>query len=226
MMNVIRVPPTYDARAERLRLALKQDQRMISFRDLGTGAGLLPDTRSIASIARRSLSPAWFSSLYQRMIAYFRCRNIVELGTSLGINTLYLAQSPGTNVYTFEGAESVATVARENFASMEAHNITLVEGDIGKTLRDFTSGDRGVDFAFIDANHTRKATTEYFEGLAPVLHDESVVVLDDIHITGEMERAWLDVQQHGRVSATVDLYRCGMAFFTPSLDKQHVVLKV
>lgn len=160
------------------------------------------------------------------MIAHFRCSHIVELGTSLGINTLYLAQSPGTHVYTFEGAGSVAEVARQNFASVAADNITVIEGDISSTLRDFLSDGRRVDFAFMDANHTREATTDYFNGLLHVLHENSVLVLDDIHLTPGMELAWLDIQRHERVRATVDLYRCGIVFFTPSLDKQHVVLRV
>ncbi len=129
-------------------------------------------------------------------------------------------------MYTFEGAGSVADVARQNFASVAADNITVVEGDIDSTLREFLSDDRRVDFAFMDANHTREATTDYFERLLNVLHDNSVLIVDDIHLTPGMELAWLDIQRHERVRATVDLYRCGIAFFIPSLDKQHVVLRV
>lgn len=129
-------------------------------------------------------------------------------------------------MYTFEGAGSVAEVARQNFASVAADNITVIEGDISSTLRDFLSDGRRVDFAFMDANHTREATTDYFNGLLHVLHENSVLVLDDIHLTPGMELAWLDIQRHERVRATVDLYRCGIVFFTPSLDKQHVVLRV
>jgi hypothetical protein len=40
-----------------------------------------------------------------------------------------------------------------------------------------------------------------------------------------MENAWAWVRDQERVSVTIDLYRCGIVFFTPLLDKQHVVLK-
>lgn len=225
MMRVIRVPPVYHEPLERLRQELMRDQNEIHVNDLGTGANLHPRGRRISTIAKRSLSPARFSCLYQRLISYFRCSTVVELGTSLGINTLYLAQSPGARVYTFEGAESIAAVAHANFDRMQMRNITLIQGDIGVTLESFAAESPRVDFAFMDANHTLPATMKYFDHLLPVLHEESVLVLDDIHLTAEMERAWLAVQQHERVRATADLYRCGIAFFTPSLDKQHVVLK-
>lgn len=225
MTRVIGLSPVYDESLERLRRELIRDRNEIPVNDLGTGATLLPRHRRVSTIAKRSLSPARFSCLYQRLITHFRCATVVELGTSLGINTLYLAQSPGTHVYTFEGAESIAALAVANFTRMEMQNITLIQGDIGKTLPDFVAKSPAVDFAFMDANHTLDATMQYFRYLLRVMHEESVLVLDDIHLTSAMERAWLNVQQHERVRATVDLYRCGIAFFTPSLDKQHVVLR-
>jgi len=225
MTRVISVVPVYHAPLERLRQELMRDKNEIPFNDLGTGATLLPRSRSISTIAKRSLSPARFSCLYQRLISYFRCTTVVELGTSLGINTLYLAQSPGVQVYTFEGADSIAAVAQANFARMQMKNITLIQGDIDVTLADFVAKGLRVDFAFMDANHTLRATVKYFEYLMTVMHEESVLVVDDIHLTQEMESAWLAVQRHERVRATADLYRCGIAFFTPLLDKQHVVLK-
>lgn len=147
------------------------------------------------------------------------------MGTSLGINTLYLAHTPGTHVHTFEGADAIAAVARANFAKMDLRNITIIRGDISVTLADFVGKNKPVDFAFMDANHTLAATMEYFEHLLTVLHDDSILVLDDIHLTQEMEQAWRAVQGHDRVRATADLYRCGIAFFTPLLDEQHVVLR-
>lgn len=202
-----------------------RDKNEIPFNDLGTGASVLPRSRSISTIAKRSLSPARFSCLYQRLISYFKCMTVVELGTSLGINALYLAQSPGVQVYTFEGAESVAAIAQASFARLQMKNITLIQGDIDITLPDFVAKRMSVDFAFMDANHSLRGTLKYFEYLLTVMHDGSVLVVDDIHLTEEMENAWLAVQRHERVRATADLYRCGIAFFTPLLDKQHVVLK-
>lgn len=225
MTRVIKAAPVHDERLEALRRELLRDRNEIVVNDLGTGAKLHPDKRRISAIARKSLSPPRYSSLYQRLIGHFRCRTIVELGTSLGINTLYLAQPDDTQVYTFEGAPAIAAIAKTNFMRMGKTNITLREGDIDTTLTDFIKEGRAIDFAFMDANHTRDATTRYFTELLRALHEDSIVVLDDIHLTREMEEAWGDLRRHERVRATADLYRCGIAFFKPSLDKQHVVLK-
>jgi hypothetical protein len=53
----------------------------------------------------------------------------------------------------------------------------------------------------------------------------SVIAIDDIHHSPEMERAWQTIQSNPRVQTTIDLYRCGLIFFNPSLTRQNVVLQ-
>jgi hypothetical protein len=51
------------------------------------------------------------------------------------------------------------------------------------------------------------------------------MVVDDIHDNAGMEKAWTEIRNHGLVYVSVDLYRCGILFFDPSLTKQHAVLR-
>jgi predicted O-methyltransferase YrrM len=148
------------------------------------------------------------------------------LGTSLGINTLYLSAGAGTKVTTFEGALSIAGIARKVFQGFPSHDITLKTGDISKTLPDFLQASARVDFAFMDANHRYAPTLQYAGWLLERIHHKSIIVVDDIHYNEEMDRAWEALKKHPLVCASADLYRCGMLFFDPSLDKQHVVLQV
>lgn len=224
--EVLRERHVPDAEVEQLRARLLRDDSEIDIRDLGSGASNYPTVRRVSAIARRSLSPPRLSSLYQRIISHYGCHTIVELGTSLGVNTLYLARAAGTNVYTFEGAPSLAALARKHFAEARQENIRVIEGDIDITLPEFVAQGVKVDWALIDANHTEAATLRYFNLLLKILHDTSILVIDDIHQSPAMESAWRQVQGHERVRATADLYRCGIAFFSPLLNKQHAVLRM
>jgi len=159
------------------------------------------------------------------MIAHFNCRNIIELGTSLGINTLYLANALPCFVRTFEGAPNISKIAARLFQETNADNIKLIEGNIDLTLPQELGTLESVDFAFLDANHRLEPTLKYFDVLARKAHPGSVIVLDDIHSSPEMEKAWRTIQNRVDVAATADLFRCGIAFFDPSLNKQHVVLQ-
>jgi predicted O-methyltransferase YrrM len=77
----------------------------------------------------------------------------------------------------------------------------------------------------MDANHRYEPTLKYFDLLLSKIQHSSVIVIDDIHDNPEMERAWKEIKNHDLVYSSVDLYRCGIVFFDPSLTKQHVVLR-
>jgi hypothetical protein len=77
----------------------------------------------------------------------------------------------------------------------------------------------------MDANHRFAPTINYFNLLMAKIHEQSVLVLDDIHYSREMEEAWIAIQKHPKVFLTVDIYKCGIVFFDPSFRKQHVVLR-
>jgi predicted O-methyltransferase YrrM len=226
MTKVINVRPDPDETIEALRRKMTMEARSVSVVDLGTGYSAVPRQRKIGDIARRTLSPIKYSGIYQRLIRYFKCEVIVELGTSLGINTMYMARPTHAKVYTFEGAPAITKVARENFSTLGAQNITLIEGDISNTLPPFLRQCPRIDLVFVDANHKTKPCLRYFDWILEAIHPESIVILDDIHLTQEMENAWAAIKNHESVQATVDLFRCGMVFFRPSLNKQHVVLQV
>lgn len=211
---------------EQLRQKLLQDQRTIPRSTFGAGSAALAETLpSIASIARTSLSPARYLACYARLIEHLRLQSVVELGTSLGISGLYLAHTPGTTVTTFEGSPEIADTARSTFEFLGAQNIKLLEGNIDTTLPAWLQGIRTLDVAFVDANHRYDATLRYFQWLLPRFHARSVVIFDDIHHSAEMEKAWHNIRTNKLVYGSVDLYRCGMVFFDPSLNRQHHVVQ-
>jgi predicted O-methyltransferase YrrM len=218
-------PAQFEA-IEAFREKLLQNRSIITVADPGAGSLALKGAqRRISDIATTSLSPARYSALYARVIRHFACRHLVELGTSLGINTLYLGHAPETTVSTFEGAPEVADLARTTFEFAGATNIKLIEGNIDTSLPSYLLNAPKVDFAFVDAHHRYDPTLKYVQWLIKKVHARSVIILDDIHYSPDMERAWNELKRHELVYASADLYRCGFLFFDPSLNKQHVVLQ-
>lgn len=209
------------------RRKLQLDHRTVYVVDFGSGSKRLKNpNRKIADIALTSSTPEKYSHLYTRIIQYFNCQEILELGTSLGINTLYLANGcPSGHVTTFEGSPMISSIARALFHETQTNNVRVIEGNIDQTLPSYLSSIKKIDFAFVDANHRFEPTVQYFEWLVEKVHDESIIILDDIYYSPEMKSAWNAIREHNKVSATVDLYRCGVIFFNPSLSKQNVVLQ-
>lgn len=181
--------------------------------------------RKISGIANTSLTRQRFSELYSNIAQYIEAKNIVELGTSFGINTLYLSQHSGSTVTTFEGSREILKIAHSTFEFAAAKNIKLIEGNIDLTLPSFLQSSGKLDLVLIDANHRYEPTRKYVGWFLPKMHYKSILIIDDIHQSREMETAWKVTQKHPLVYGSIDLYRCGLLFFDPSLNKQHVVLQ-
>ena len=150
---------------------------------------------------------------------------IVELGTSLGVTTAYMAAVDSRNkVVTYEGCSAVAQIARANWKALGINNIECVVGDINVEKLDKELG--RVDVAFVDANHTYAGTRAYVNILLKKMHAKSVLVVDDIHHSAEMERAWREICADERVTSTMDLYQMGLVFFDKHYWKRHYVMKL
>ena len=200
---------------EIVREQLKNDDTLLTIEDFGAGSRIHTHTqRTIRDIATSSLKPKKYSQLLFRMVNYFQPSVILELGTSLGITTSYLASGKvDAQVITMEGAKAIATIAQQNFRSLHLKNIQLVTGNFDVTLPGTLEQLPGVDFAFIDGNHRLQPTLHYFELLLPKVHEYSVLIFDDIHWSSEMEEAWNTIKKHEEVRLTIDLFFIGIVFF-------------
>jgi predicted O-methyltransferase YrrM len=213
---------------EQERFRLLADKRIIEVTDFGAGSRALGKTnsRSISDIAKHSLKPAKYGQLLYRLVNFFQPETIVELGTSLGVTTSYLA-APVKNaqVITFEGCPNIAGIARDTFKRFGLRNIQQVEGNLDVTLPDELVRLNKIDFAFLDGNHRLEPTLRYFNQCLGLAHESSVFVLDDIHWSEEMEQAWEQIKAHPRVMLTVDLFSVGLVFFRTNQPKQHFWLR-
>lgn len=69
------------------------------------------------------------------MGVYFNPSNILEMGTSFGITSSYLAMSmPHETLVTMEGAPAIAQAAQNTFYLLHLKNIQIIEGDFAISL--------------------------------------------------------------------------------------------
>lgn len=210
------------AALEGIRQKLLANTLQVTINDLGAKSNhFKKDSRSLSRIAETSLSPAHFCRLYHRIIDYIDATQIIELGTSMGITTLYLAKKENAEVTTFEGQEAMINVARTNFESFQATNINLVEGNIDTELANHLLKVVKIDFVLMDANHRYEPTMRYFTLLSKRMAEKGVIIVDDIHHSEEMNKAWTAMRHHQLVYGSIDLFRCGILFFDPTLNRQH-----
>lgn len=212
---------------EKVRTNLLTSTQQIDMVDLGaTSPHFQSQQRSLSKIAATSASPKALCELFMRLTSHIQAKAIVELGTSVGLTTLYLAHQPESHVTTFEGNKALIQVAFTHLEYFHKKNVKVIAGNIDQTLPDFIQNPAKIDFALMDANHRYTPTLRYFELLAKRIHTKGVIVMDDIYYSPEMEKAWTEIKRHPLVYSSVDLYRCGLLFFDPALNRQHYVWSI
>ena len=229
IIHVLNDKKKYDcySKIESRRKQLLKNHSSIEVEDFGAGSAVMPfKHRKIKDIAGTSLKNKKYAQLLFRITKYYECKNIVELGTSFGISTSYLACNNDSNVTTFEGSHSIAEIALNNFKQIDLHNIELIEGDFKNTIPLAIDTIKNVDLLFIDGNHRKEPTLDYFNFFLKKSRQRSIFIFDDIHWSKEMEEAWNLVQQHDSVTLTIDLFFIGLVFFSNDFKaKQHFTIR-
>jgi len=78
-----------------------------------------------------SVKPKYGKLLF-RIARYYKPSTIIELGTSVGVSTLYLAKgAPQSKIVTLEGNASVCDYARTVFKKYQLSNIKAMNGLFG-----------------------------------------------------------------------------------------------
>ena len=230
--EVLKDKTSYDAYSsiERLRNKLLASGIIISQDDYGAGnEGELSfsGTKTISRVIRHSTINAKYGKLLYRISKYYKPNSILELGTSLGFSTMYLAAgNPGATVHTIEGCKSTLGIARKNFKEIGVQNIKIHNRKFDDALPLLLQKCHGaLDLVFIDGNHRYQPTVSYFEQILPFFGNNGILILDDIYWSQEMEKAWAYIKHHRDVSVTIDLFRLGIVFFKKELIKQDYILR-
>ena len=207
---------------EDLRRKLLSNQTQLKITDIGAqSTHFKTDTRTIAQVAATSLCSPKYCRLLSRILEHQKATEVLELGTSMGLTTLYLALNSSVNVTTFEGNSAMVNIALTHFESFEKSNIHLIEGNIDTTLEQYLQKPSRLDFVFMDANHRYEPTIRYFNLLTRRMAPKGIIVMDDIYHSPEMTKAWRELLEHELVYGSADLFRFGILFFDPALNRQH-----
>ena len=228
--NIIKNPKHYYAfdLIETVRKQLLKSKHQINIHTLGEESiALKGKTRELGQITSTSLKPAPQAQFLFRLAHYLKAKTIIDLGTSLGITTAYLAsQNSRSKIYTFEGNKELVMQALKVFDKAHCKNITHYIGMIENTLENNLSKLPSVDLAFIDANHKEKPTLEYYELLKSKRNPLTCLVFDDIHWSTGMQNAWHKIIADKDVTISADLFHVGLVFFNPDFSKQHFYLRM
>jgi predicted O-methyltransferase YrrM len=178
------------------------------------------------SFVRRSSVSVKYGSLLYRITRWFQPEMIIELGTGLGISSMYLISgSPDTSLHSIERDKDRAAQAAQLICQCCPGPVSIHWGEMDEKLEDILAFVPQRFVAFVDGNHHYEPTVDYLRNLLTKAEDEAVIVMDDIYWSRGMQRAWKEIISWPEVRVSVDLFHMGILLLRKDLHKREIKIK-
>ena len=205
-------------RINQLRSALKTNFTRIKRTDFGTGKN--EHTTTVSNIYNTSASSKLKGELLFRLVKWFKPKEIIELGTNLGISTAYLASvHTKTMVNTIEADPLLSQIAEENLHDLQLTSVRIINGTFENELTRLLSLHPDTNFFFIDGNHAFDPTLAYTRAILCQQQTNFLIIYDDIYWSTEMTKAWNELKNNKEFNFIIDIYHFGIVGHIPDLRK-------
>jgi len=192
-------------------------------------AGIAAEHRKLRSedpFVKHSSVSGKYGFLLYRISKWFRPEMIIELGTGVGISTVYLSSgSPETPLHSIERDKERAALAAQLICRSSPGPVSIHWGEMEEKLEHILSLLPRRFMAFVDGNHHYEPTVEYIRKLLEKAGEESVIVMDDIYWSRGMQRAWKEVISWPEVRVSIDLFHMGVLLLRKDLPKTKIKIK-
>lgn len=203
------------------RKLLKTNHQLIDVTDFKNNR---TKRKTVSSLAKTSLSRAKFSAFLHLLANYLDTTTILETGTSLGINSMYLASKQSSVITTVEGSPILQQLAADSFKKLQFTNITIASGEVNQLLPSVLERSNP-ELIFLDADHRGKALSQQIDSIMAMKVPPKCIVAHDIYWSKDMALAWDQLIRDGRFSLTLDVFQAGLLFPNRNIEKQHFTLR-
>ena len=201
---------------------VNSNKKEIIVQDYGAKSKKLRGKRSVREIFKTSSSYGKNALLLYRISNYFKPKRILELGTSIGIGSLHLHLGcPSAHITSVEGCQETFNLAKQN---LESTNIELMNSTFYDYIKSLN--EESFDLIFIDGHHDGEALKYYLKLLSNYIHNDTIIVLDDIRWSTSMFNAWNKIKLEKKYHLSIDFFRMGILMKRPQQEKEHFILKL
>jgi len=210
-----------------IREKMESSKMTVEVNDLGAGSTFMSTRhRRLSDLSRQSSVHNRYGRILFNLASLYDGRNILEMGTSVGISTLFMSLgAPSSKIISIEGCANLAEIARNNFSDAEAGNIEIMRGEFDEQLTIIRKREFSPSMVYVDGNHRKEAVLKYFASLKELIAQDSVIIFDDINYSNEMNEAWNEIKSDLQVSLSIDIFQMGLVFFPEGMTKQDFVLR-
>lgn len=200
------------------REALKSDQTIVKVGNVGAKSQITKKNKvSVSHISQNAVSKDFKCKLLLFIVNFFKSQTILELGTSLGVSTLYLAKADNLKkIISVEGEMDIYRYIQNKVADGK---LTLLNSTFTDFFVKAINDSELYDCIVIDGDHTYNATIDNFNQSRKILSENGIIILDDIYWSKGMKNAWKYIQNEHHEFHTINLFFYGIVFKNARLKK-------
>ena len=183
--------------------------------------------KKISEIAKKTSTRFKEGIIFQKIIDYFNVKSILELGTSLGIGTMFLSSvSNCVSVTTIEACKDIIEFTEQNFKANGINNVKFINDIFDKVFDKNSLKGQKFDLFFIDGNHTFDATLKYLQYIEQnLVSDRFIIIFDDINWSKDMYNVWKYIVKTHKDCFMMNFFRSGFLFSNYNLPKGEFYVK-
>ncbi|MDD2635539.1 MAG: class I SAM-dependent methyltransferase [Bacteroidales bacterium] len=205
---------TYSALSvEEYRNELLSNHNLIKIFDCGTGSKKLKSPKRIISkIAKTSAAEKKHGVLFQKIVRKYAVKSVLELGTSLGIGTMYFAlANKNIKVTSIEACPETYKFTKTQFAQKGVRNVDFINNDFDSVFDNNELAGQKFDLIYIDGNHNSKSLIKYYDYLNENhASDKCIYIIDDINWSADMYRGWKNLCNKNIDAFNANIFRIGL----------------
>lgn len=182
-------------------------------------------TMTLETVIKRDCKPKHLSQMLMRLAVHYKPKTILEIGTSLGVSTMYIAAADSkAKIVTIDHEKEIAALNAKNFKRAGFHNIDMICGDAVVELENAIKKLDQIDMLYIDISDANKSL-RVFNDAKGNMSSKSLCVVGDIHESDEKEELWNKLKEDNIVNVSLDIFDFGLLIIDNELQKEHFTLR-
>lgn len=155
-----------------------------------------------------------YNLLNFRIVNYFNAKNIIELGSGYGLNTLFLTAPLSSSKCIVVEKSARKKIIAENLYKKWNRNI-IVHENLVSDIKEKQ------DCIYINLNYYEASYEEFISQLLPLVSENSFIIIKGIRTKKHHQTLWRKLKILKEVTVLLDLYNMGILFFNTKYHKRN-----
>jgi len=178
--------------------------------------------RTVEDILKQESILPKYGALLFRLTNYFRPQNILQVGPTIGLSTLYLTSyAPGLKCISLENIPAYTSISKWVYANYARTPIDLRTGNLKESLPTALHDLGNVDFVYFNTPNEQNTNIGLFNECIKFAHKGTVFVFQGIQANRYMRELWEMVCAHPEITVSIDLFSMGIALLNKKIHKRN-----